>query len=540
MEQLLKKYSSHFSDISSLYDYQTEVLEKLCKQKNTLAVIPTGGGKSLLYQLMALELEGITLVISPLLALMEEQVDELNIKRKISALALNSKIPFNEQREILRNLKQDSYKLIYISPERLQNPFFRATLISSKINISMIVIDEAHCISQWGSGFRPDYGQINGFVKFLKQNNQNPFLLCLTATLSQLARNDIASEFEIDNDNVYLSSSIIRKNLKLHFQKVENEEEKTEYLNLFLEKYKPNKAIVYLYSKYECENYADEFSGNYSTDYYHADVESEEKTEVYNKFVNGEIDILFATTAFGMGINIPDIESVIHLHIPNSVEEYYQHVGRGWRKKTEVKDCNCLALWSDVNFDRRKKEIENQKYNLEYLNEAFKTLTGAAKIKAIGQVVNKDKDALIHSEYNLQLLKYKLERNNILRTIGEINGSPLTIQLATNTELWNKITEAARIGMDSFGFVCKTLGISLSDVINHLYEEDLKGNIKKLPATKKDIYFELLVTELDASIAEKIVSEINAEIEFRVSQLDELKELFSSEDFEEKLKSTLN
>jgi ATP-dependent DNA helicase RecQ len=540
LEQLLKKYSSHFSDISSLYDYQTEVLEKLCKQKNTLAVIPTGGGKSLLYQLMALELEGITLVISPLLALMEEQVDELNIKRKISALALNSKIPFNEQREILRNLKQDSYKLIYISPERLQNPFFRATLISSKINISMIVIDEAHCISQWGSGFRPDYGQINGFVKFLKQNNQNPFLLCLTATLSQLARNDIASEFEIDNDNVYLSSSIIRKNLKLHFQKVENEEEKTEYLNLFLEKYKPNKAIVYLYSKYECENYADEFSGNYSTDYYHADVESEEKTEVYNKFVNGEIDILFATTAFGMGINIPDIESVIHLHIPNSVEEYYQHVGRGWRKKTEVKDCNCLALWSDVNFDRRKKEIENQKYNLEYLNEAFKTLTGAAKIKAIGQVVNKDKDALIHSEYNLQLLKYKLERNNILRTIGEINGSPLTIQLATNTELWNKITEAARIGMDSFGFVCKTLGISLSDVINHLYEEDLKGNIKKLPATKKDIYFELLVTELDASIAEKIVSEINAEIEFRVSQLDELKELFSSEDFEEKLKSTLN
>lgn len=540
MEQLLKKYSSHFSDIPSLYDYQTEVLEKLCKQKNTLAVIPTGGGKSLLYQLMALELKGITLVISPLLALMEEQVNELNIKRKISALALNSKNPFNEQREILRSLKQDSYKLIYISPERLQNPFFRAALISSKINISMIVIDEAHCISQWGSGFRPDYGQINGFVKFLKQNNQKPFLLCLTATLSQLARNDIAAEFEIDNDNVYLSSSIIRKNLKLNFQKVENEEVKTEYLNQFLEKYKPNKAIAYLYSKYECENYADEFSENYSTDYYHAEVESEEKSEVYNKFVNGEIDILFATTAFGMGINIPDIESVIHLHIPNSVEEYYQHVGRGWRKKTEIKDCNCLALWSDVNFDRRKKEIENQKYDLEYLDEAFKTLIGGAKIKTVGQVVNKDKDALMHSEYNLQLLKYKLERHNIIRTIGEINGSPLTIQLSTNTELWSKITEEARMGMDSFGFVCKTLGISLSDVISHLYEEDLKGNIKKLPATKKDIYFELLVTELDTSIAEKIVSEINAEIEFRVSQLDELKELFSSEDFEEKLKSTLN
>ncbi|MGI4815661.1 MAG: DEAD/DEAH box helicase, partial [Janthinobacterium lividum] len=207
METLLQKYRSNFPDIHNLYEYQLQVLDRLNKRNNTLAVIPTGGGKSLIYQLMALELEGITLVISPLLALMEEQVNELNEKRSIPALALNSTISFDEQRNILRNL-DDTYRLIYISPERLQNPFFKASLIASGVKVSMVVVDEAHCISQWGSSFRPDYGQINGFVKFLNGNSQHPFLLCLTATLSDSARKDIATEFLIKEENIVVKDVI--------------------------------------------------------------------------------------------------------------------------------------------------------------------------------------------------------------------------------------------------------------------------------------------------------------------------------------------
>jgi len=278
METLLTKYREHFQDIPSLYDYQVSVFEKLHQRQNTLAIIPTGGGKSLIYQLMALELEGVTLVISPLIALMEEQVNELNDRRNIPALALNSNISFVDQREILRNSIKE-YKLVYLSPERLQNSFFRAALLASGVKISMIVVDEAHCISQWGNSFRPDYGQIKSFIEFLKEEDHKPLLLCLTATLSQFARKDIASEFKIDPSNIIIKD-IIRLNLKLHFKKVNQEHAKSKALKDFLTEYKPKKTIVYLYSKQKCEEYADEFSGIYRTDYYHADVDSDEKNDV--------------------------------------------------------------------------------------------------------------------------------------------------------------------------------------------------------------------------------------------------------------------
>lgn len=539
MTDLLQKYKKHFPDIDSLFDYQETVLELLSKQKNTLSIIPTGGGKSLLYQLMSLELEGITLVVSPLLALMEEQVNELKDKRNINALALNSNISFIEQRNLLRNLKTNPYKIIYISPERLQNPFFRAGIIASGVSVSMIVVDEAHCISQWGSSFRPDYGQINSFVTFLKSNDQNPFLFCLTATLSKEARKDIIQEFDVDKEQVFVSKKMIRSNLDLQFQKVNKEDEKEEYLRSFLSTHSPAKTVAYLYSKRECENYADNLSDDYRTDFFHAGKEADEKQAVYDQFLNSEIDILFATTAFGMGINIPDIESVIHLHIPNSIEEYYQQAGRGWRKKSEVKTCHCLALWSDVNFERRKQDLENQKYNIEYLKKAFKSLIGGAKIKRIGQVVNKDKNALLNSEYNLQLLKYKLEKYEVLKTIGEVNGTPLSIILTNNTEFWNKIVQTATEGMDSFSYVSKVLDIAIPDIINHLYEQDLKGNIEKFPAMKKDIFFELLTLELDGKVCKSIIQEINNEIDFRITELNELQSLFSSKNHEEKLYETL-
>jgi ATP-dependent DNA helicase RecQ len=539
MENLLEKYKSNFPEIDSLFDYQEEVLKLLAAKKNTLSIIPTGGGKSLIFQLAALELEGITLVISPLLALMDEQVNELNDLRNIKALALNSNLSFVEQRQLLRNLKNESFKLVYVSPERLQNPFFRAGLIASGIPVSLIVVDEAHCISQWGSSFRPDYGQINSFVEFLKSEKQNPFLFCLTATLSKKARKDILEEFQISGEQVFIASNMIRDNLKLHFQKVEHEDEKEHFLRDFLKTHKPQKSIAYLYSKRECENYSERLSDSYSTDYFHAGRDSTEKQSVYQSYLKSEIQILFATTAFGMGINIPDIECVVHLHIPNSIEEYYQQAGRGWRKKTELKDCQCLALWSNVNFDRRRQDLENHKYDIDLLKKAFKVLIGGAKIKRIGQVVNKDKDAMLNSEYNLQLLKYKLEKHGVLKTIGEVNGTPLSIKLTTDTEFWSKIKQSAKDGMDSFSFVSRMLDVPILDIIHHLYDQDLEGNIEKLPAMKKDIFFELLTVELSDSISEKIVEEINNELDFRIMQLNELQELFLSNNHEEKLYAVL-
>lgn len=529
MNLLLKKYKSHFTDISSLYDYQVEVLDRLYKAENTLAIIPTGGGKSLIYQLMALDLKGVTLVIQPLIALMNEQVNELNNVRHIPALALNSNLSFEEQRKILRSLDKDDYKLIYLSPERLQNPFFRAALLASGVSISMIVVDEAHCISQWGNSFRPDYSQINTFIEFLISKGHEPTILCLTATLSQLARNDIASEFNIETENI-VKKDIIRTNLDLHFEEVVREDEKGGVLADFLSEHKPRKTIVYLYSQPKCEEYAAEFSGSYRADYYHAGVDSDEKEQVYYDFLHNNLDILFATTAFGMGINIPDIDCVAHLQIPNSVEEYYQQVGRGWRKKSESKICQCIAIWSAVNFDRRIKETTAQKYTLARLKTAFRALTGSAKIKTIGQIITKNKDALLNSKLNLQLLRYKLEKHGVIKTIGELNGSPSSIAFYADTPLWQQILTTAKNGPDSFVYVSNELGIPLDEIITHLFEQDLIGNIRKLPAMKKDLFFEMQMLELDENIAQAITDEINEEINFKVTRLNELWEFFTCED----------
>lgn len=538
MENLLKKYGTYFPDIPSLFDYQETVLELLSSKQNTLSIIPTGGGKSLIFQLMALELSGITIVVSPLLALMEEQVNELN-NRGIKSLALNSNISFINQRKVLRNLKNENYKILYVAPERLQNPFFRASLISSGISTTMIVIDEAHCISQWGSSFRPDYGQINGFVQFLYENKINPFLYCLTATLSMKAREDIVREFSITAQNVFISQNMIRENLNLQFQKVENEKEKEIYLRKFLKRFMPNKTIVYLYSKKKCEEYAKLLADDHITNYFHAGRSPLEKKSVYDDFLEGRIEVMFATTAFGMGINIPDIDAVIHLQIPNSIEEYYQQVGRGWRKRTEERICNCLVLWSEVNFDRRAKEINGQKYSVSYLEQAYRALIGSAKVKRKGKIVNKNKEAFLNSDYNLQLLKYKLENHGILKTVGEINGSPLTIIMKTNTNLWTEIVAKSKSGIDSFKYVGNELNLKIEFIIDHLYQEDLRGNIEKIPAMEKEIFFELLTTELTDEVSKSIIDEINSELDFKIEQLKELKQLFLSKDPEKYLAAVL-
>ncbi|MFH6960642.1 RecQ family ATP-dependent DNA helicase [Flavobacterium aquidurense] len=529
MNHILSKYRNYFPDIELLYDYQEEVFNMLLARRNTLAIIPTGGGKSLLYQIMAIELHGTTVVISPLMALMEEQVNELN-NLGIRALALNSNIPFKEQRKILRSLKKDDYKLIYISAERLQNPFFRAALIASGVNISLLVIDEAHCISQWGGNFRPDYGQIPTFIEFLNNNSQNPLLLCLTATIAKPSRKDITTEFKINEKDIYVSQYVIRDNLKLHFKKVNKEKDKEGILRNFLEEKKPKKTIVYLYSKNKCEKYTKSFASKYTTAFFHAGMTPQDKDLVYNNFLNGNISLLFATTAFGMGINIPDIESIVQLQLPHSVEEYYQQAGRGWRKKDVVKDCNCLLLWSNKNFSVREKDLNNQRYTPTKVQEAYQSLIGSAKIKRTGQLVNKSKDSfLMGKEYNLQLLRYKLEKRNIIKCVGELNGTPLTIKLRNNTEFWEKVVAVANDGMDSFRYICDKMTISISDISKHLYEQDLLNNIETLPAMKKDIFFEILNMEISSDKIAEIIEETDAEIDFRIHQLRELNLLCTSE-----------
>lgn len=535
IKSVFDKYKHQFPEIISLYNYQTNALEKLLNHKNTLCIIPTGGGKSLIFQLAALEFEGVTIVISPLLALMKEQTKGLE-NRGIYATAFNSELSFNEQREYLRLLSTTNIKLLYLSPERLQNTLFKASLAASNLKVSLIVIDEAHCISQWGHGFRPDYNQIKPFIEFLRGLGNSPVIFGLTATINQKPRADILNVFEINQDDVIVSEDIIRDNLKLEFNEVSNEEEKVSCLLNFHKKINPNKMIVYLYSQLRCEEYSHLFNGyGYRTGYFHAGMESELKENTYYDFLNGNIQILFATTAFGMGMNIPDIDSVVHLQLPESIEEFYQHVGRGGRNSDLCPVCNCLLIWTKTNVQRRREQIEHDKYSKERLDTCFQEFDLANKA---GKIVNKDKEDLLLSKNNLPLIIDYFEKFKVIESLGEINGSPLKIEFKENTPLWTKIIESTD-DFDSFVYAADKTGIDVVEIINHIYEQEYIGNIKKLPAISRQLFFKCNVNNLEEGTANEIISEINSFVDFRLKQYDEFVGLFSADNPNEYIRTIL-
>lgn len=521
---LLDKYKKYFFDIEQLYPYQNQAIENLLNGKNTLSIVPTGGGKSLIYQLSSLDMEGTTIIISPLLALMQEQVNELHERGLDNVISINSDLSFEEQRKRLRKLREINPKIIYLSPERLHNYFFRSALLKSNLKISMVVIDEAHCISQWGIDFRPDYSQIKPFIHFLKDNNQNPITYALTATLSNQAREDIISEFEISKESVFICNDVLRTNLNLFFSKVDKEEEKIDLLENWLTDKKPKKSLVYLYNKNQCEELSEIFRDKgYKAGFFHS--ESNNKLEVYKQFKSGNLNLLFSTTAFGMGINIPDIDSVIHYHIPNSIEEYYQHVGRGARNKKICPECNCLVLWSDKNFDVRTKNLQRSRYTQGSLNQGFEHLNLKGKANQVSTI---DFFDYKESKINLPLMKRLFEKNNIIETLGEVNGTPRTIRFYRNTQEWINLIEKLPKRFDSFIQLAKVSGKDVQEIINYIYDEELKGNIEHLPAKERKVFLFCKNNSLSENDISKILLETNSNIDFQLENLIKLRELFIS------------
>lgn len=514
----LKKY---FPEISNLYSYQEDAIKSILNGNNTLSIVPTGGGKSLIFQLSSLLLDGLTIVISPLLALMHEQISDLK-KRGINAQCINSDMNFIEQRTILRNIDANLPKIIYVSPERLQNYFFKTVIAGLKVPVSLIAIDEAHCISQWGIEFRPEYSQINSFVEFIRMHNKKPIIYALTATLSKLPREDIKKEFKIKNVSEFISKDVIRDNLNLNFKEVKKEEEKFLEVVKFLEKNQSRKTIIYLYNKIQCEELSEKLSKQgIDADFYHANMESENKIEIYNEFKENKISVLVSTTAFGMGMNIPNIDTIIQYHLPNSIEEYYQQVGRAARNKILCPKANCLALWSPENFKVKKRRIKNESgYDIDDLIKAFEFFDLG---KEPGMISSIDYSTYKRSNLNLPLLRYYFEKYGILSSIGEINGYPNKIRFKKANSFWQKIIDASD---SSFILASYITEISIEDIIERLHQEDLKGNIEYLPAMDKILYLRTKFEHPPLGIFKQILEEIDNNIDFRVMQIEELEKLY--------------
>jgi ATP-dependent DNA helicase RecQ len=316
---------------------QQQVIDILLEERSALAVFPTGGGKSLCYQLPALLLDGVTLVISPLIALMKDQVDFLK-GRGIGAARLDSSLSAQDTDDVWHGLHSGDIKLLYVAPERLANINFRDRIKALKI--AMLAVDEAHCISEWGHNFRPDYLKLSDFSRELRVGR----VLALTATATPRVSGDIRSNFGIDEQD-HVQLSFRRDNLALRVMPCAE----CERDSLLLDRVKAGAgvAVVYVTLQFTAERVATFLKTNgVNAKAYHAGLRDEYRAEVQDQFMRGKIDVVVATIAFGMGIDKADIRRVYHYNLPKSLENYVQEIGRSGRDGEES-FCELLVCLDD-------------------------------------------------------------------------------------------------------------------------------------------------------------------------------------------------
>ena len=337
-QAVLRKYYGY----KGFKPIQQKAIASILNGEDTFVVMPTGGGKSLCYQIPALMLDGLTLVISPLISLMKDQVDQL-VRLGICAACMNSMLDGEQYQQLRRQIQAGQIQILYIAPERLRSGDFLSLLRRQKI--SLVAVDEAHCVSQWGHDFRPSYHEISRFIRSLPVR---PVVAAFTATATAETRSDIIQQLELIRPNIY-RASFNRANLILA---VERDGKRKEALLQFVETHKGQSGIIYCNTRKEVDKVWDMLRrAGIPVLRYHGGMEDWERNENQEKFLQEQIDLIVATNAFGMGINKADVRYVVHYNLPKNIESYYQEIGRAGRDGLPSL-CVLFFSYADVHVNR--------------------------------------------------------------------------------------------------------------------------------------------------------------------------------------------
>jgi ATP-dependent DNA helicase RecQ len=519
--KILQSYWGYDSFRSIQLDIIKSVVEE---KKDTLGLLPTGGGKSIIFQVAGLSMTGITLVVTPLIALMKDQVENLQ-KRKIKAVAIHSGLSADEIDIALNNCIYGGYKFLYVSPERLETELFVNRVVQMKINL--LVVDEAHCISQWGYDFRPSYLKIANLRNYVSDIN----CLALTATATPRVVEDIQDKLRFPDNNV-LKISFERKNLSYI---VRNIDDKQGYVLKTVHKMNSS-GIIYVRNRKKTKQIADFLKKNgISADYYHAGLKNEIRDHKQAQWKSGKVSVIVATNAFGMGIDKPDVRYVLHLDIPDSLEAYFQEAGRAGR---DNKKAYAGLLFNQSDIKKLERSIETNFPKISVIKNIYNAIFNFYQIPVGGGkgVVEDFNMPVFASRYKLNILiVYNslkiLQREGYLELTDEVN-NPSRIRFIVSREELYKF-QVSNEQFDSFiKLVLRTYTGLFTDYVK--VNEDY---LAKKARINRNMVYEYLKKLTSQKIINYIPQKRSALIIFTEERLETKSVFISPENYKERQKN---